>query len=64
MADEDTPFSLGFEEPPAHYVSGSQRARLFTEQWVAAYLFCPSCGERRIARYPNNSPVAVSLLAV
>jgi type II restriction enzyme len=56
LADE--PFSLGFEEPPAAYTSGSQRARVFTESWVAAYLFCPNCGARRIARYPNNRPVA------
>jgi type II restriction enzyme len=31
---------------------------VFTESWLAAHLFCPSCGERRIGRYPNNSPVA------
>jgi type II restriction enzyme len=58
MVDDDPPFSLGFEEPAAGYTSGAQRARVFTESWVAAQLFCPSCGERRIARYPNNSPVA------
>jgi len=56
--DDDTPFSLGFEEPGAAYVSGSQRARVFTESWVAAHLFCPNCGARRIARQPNNRPVA------
>jgi type II restriction enzyme len=49
---------LGFEEPGAAYASGSQRARVFTESWVAAWLFCPNCGAARIARYPNNSPVA------
>jgi type II restriction enzyme len=31
---------------------------VFTESWVHTRLFCPGCGERRIARYPNNSPVA------
>jgi type II restriction enzyme len=56
LADES--FSLGFEEPPAGYTSGSQRARIFTESWVAAYLFCPNCGAGRVARYPNNRPVA------
>ena len=55
---EPPPFSLGFEEPGAAYVSGSQRARVFTESWVAAYLFCPNCGARRIGRHPNNAPVA------
>jgi hypothetical protein len=58
VAEEQPPFNLGFEEPAAGYTSGSQRARVFTESWVAAHLFCPGCGERRIARYPNNSPVA------
>jgi hypothetical protein len=31
---------------------------VFTESWVAAYLFCPACGAGRIARQPNNLPVA------
>jgi type II restriction enzyme len=55
---EPPAFGLGFEEPGAAYVSGSQRARVFTESWVAAYLFCPNCGAGRIARHPNNAPVA------
>ena len=58
MSDDDPPFSLGFEEPGAGYVSGSQRARIFTESWVAAHLFCPACGARRIARHVANRPVA------
>jgi len=58
MADEDAPFSLGFEEPGAAYVSGAQRARVFTESWVAARLFCPGCGEPRIAQQAANRPVA------
>src|SRR5580658_6677579 len=58
MSEDAPPFSLGLEDPGAAYVSGSQRARVFTESWVAAYLFCPNCGARRIARHPNNSPVA------
>ena len=58
MSNDDPPFTLGFEEPGVGYVSGSQRARIFTESWVAAHLFCPACGERRIERFTNNSPVA------
>jgi type II restriction enzyme len=54
----DEPFTLGFQEPPATYVSSSQRARVFTESWVAAHLFCPNCGARRIVRLPPNAPVA------
>ena len=58
MADEDKPFNLGFEEPGAAYVSGSQRARVFTESWVALNLFCPACGARRLTRFANNRPLA------
>ena len=56
MADE--PFDLGFEEAAARYRSGSQSARVWTEQWVAAHLFCPNCGAARIARYAANRPLA------
>ncbi len=31
---------------------------MFTESWVAAHLFCPNCGERRIAQHAANRPVA------
>lgn len=58
MTDDDPPFNLGFEEPAAGYTSGSQRARVFTESWVALNLFCPNCGEARMAQHPNNSPLA------
>ena len=56
--DEPTLFSLGFEEPGAAYVSGSQRARIFTKSWVATRLFCPNCGARRITQHVANQPVA------
>jgi type II restriction enzyme len=56
MADEQPPLNLGLAEPAAGYTSGSQRA--FTESWVAAYLSCPNCGEARMGRHPNNSPLA------
>ncbi|HWF77923.1 MAG TPA: DpnI domain-containing protein [Caulobacteraceae bacterium] len=58
MTDDRPLFGLGFEEPGASYVSGSQRARVFAESWVAAHLFCPACGARRIVQLPNNSPLA------
>jgi type II restriction enzyme len=31
---------------------------VFTESWVAAHLFCPSCGARRITRFTANRPLA------
>jgi type II restriction enzyme len=58
MGDTDELFDLDLSEPSAIYASGSQRARIFTESWVSAYLFCPNCGARRLAQHPNNAPVA------
>ncbi len=49
---------LGFEESVTPFDSASQNARVWTEQWVGARLFCPSCGAERISRYPNNRAVA------
>ena len=56
MSDE--PYPLGFEEPSVAFVSASQSARVFTEQWAGSYLFCPNCGDIPLGKYPNNSPVA------
>jgi type II restriction enzyme len=56
--DEEPPLNLGLEEPGTAYASPSQRARIFTESWVAAYLFCPNCGAARMAKRPNNAPLA------
>jgi type II restriction enzyme len=52
------PLNLGFEEAPAPFESGSQKARFWTEGWVEAHLFCPNCGEPRLSRYGDNRPVA------
>ena len=57
MVDEN--LNLGFaEEDAAPYDSGSQNARVWTEQWVGAHLFCPNCGAPRISRFPGNRKVA------
>jgi type II restriction enzyme len=56
MADE--PPNLGFAEAGAVYDSASQNARVWTEQWVGASMFCANCGAARIAQYPNNRKVA------
>lgn len=40
------------------YKSHSQKIRVQTEQWVEQSIFCPSCGNEQIDRFPNNSPVA------
>jgi len=46
------------ERRVADYTSTSQRARVFTEQWVGESIFCPNCGQLNIDKYPNNQPVA------
>ena len=54
----DPPLHLGFAEAPVVFESASQRARVWTEQWAAAHLFCPNCGAAKIESYKNNRPVA------
>lgn len=53
---DDPPRMLGLEEPPAHFQSASQIARVSTEGW-APILGCPNCGAFGLDRLPNNSPV-------
>ena len=48
---------LGFAEDQAVYTSATQNVRALSEGWVAAHLFCPSCGAERLEQLPNNSPV-------
>lgn len=47
-----------FREAPAEYVGPTQKARVWTEGWVADQMFCPNCGERRIERHKANNPAA------
>src|SRR5690242_18213609 len=47
----------GFEEIQASYTSGSQRARVWTEGWVAREAYCVNCGNPTIEKATNNSPV-------
>lgn len=49
---------LGFEESQAAFDSGSQQARVWTERWVADWMFCPNCGAASLSQFPANSPVA------
>jgi type II restriction enzyme len=42
--------------PSAGYKSASQRARVATEAWAQANLYCPSCDSRRLAPAPVNTP--------
>ncbi|MBN9316541.1 MAG: restriction endonuclease [Devosia sp.] len=49
---------LGFEESQTPFDSGSQQARVWTERWVADWMFCTNCGAPRLSQFPANSPVA------
>ena len=50
---------LGFgESPQAAFDSGSQTARVLTEDWASKEAFCPNCGNAHLSRFPNNKPVA------
>ena len=54
----DPPLHLGFEEAPTPFEGPTQRARVWTENWVRTWLFCPSCGESRVNQFGGNRPVA------
>ena len=51
-------FDYNMREDAAAFTSGSQKARVWTENWVLAQMYCPSCGERPLNDYLNNKPVA------
>jgi type II restriction enzyme len=55
---EDEPLNLGFEESATPFESASQNARVWTELWAHAWLFCPNCGAPRLDRFEGNRPVA------
>lgn len=40
------------------YKSPSQAARVLTESWAEANMFCPRCGFKQIKHFPNNRAVA------
>lgn len=40
------------------YKSNSQKIRVMSEEWLAQNMFCPSCGNIRLVKLPNNLPVA------
>jgi len=46
---------LGGQAP---YISGSQNARAWSERWVRDEMYCPNCGNARIAQFKANRPVA------
>ncbi|HRD26793.1 MAG TPA: DpnI domain-containing protein [Caulobacter sp.] len=56
--EDDSWSNLGLAEERAVFVSPSQNARVLSEGWIAAHMFCPSCGADRLEAFPNNSPVA------
>lgn len=41
-----------------NYHSGTQIARVLTENWVSQNMYCPRCGNSCIKHFKNNRPVA------
>lgn len=41
-----------------NYHSGTQIARVLTENWVNENMYCPRCGNLHITHFENNRPVA------
>ncbi len=54
----DPPLDLGFAEPGVVFESPTQNARVLTEMWAAAQLFCPNCEAPRLSAHPPNAKVA------
>lgn len=48
---------LGFEEEPERYEAQAHNARVWSEGWVGAQLYCLNCGADRLEKLPNNTPV-------
>jgi type II restriction enzyme len=40
-----------------NYKSGSQIARVLTENWVSNNIYCPACGNTQLKNFNNNNPV-------
>jgi type II restriction enzyme len=40
------------------FSSPSQNARIWTEQWINTWCFCPNCGAQKLDQFANNRPVA------
>lgn len=50
---------LNFDTTLANgYTNNSQKARVMTEGWVKAQIYCPNCGRSSVEKYANNVPVA------
>lgn len=49
---------LGFAETQSKYISASQTARVWTEDWVRREVYCPNCGCSKLEKFPNNRPAA------
>lgn len=57
--EASTLWDLRFDQSLGNgYRSASQRARVYTEGWMSAYMFCPRCGHDRLSQFENNRPVA------
>lgn len=55
MGQDDTHWcELGFAEPTTVFKGPTQNARVLSEGWVAAQMFCPNCGADRLRALPTT----------
>ena len=47
-----------FREDASAFSSASQKARVWTEDWVLRQMYCPACGAKPLIDFTNNRPVA------
>jgi type II restriction enzyme len=59
MSGDDKPWAgLGFEDVQTSFGGPTQRARIWTEAWVARSMFCPNCGAQNVSQFPANRQLA------
>ena len=46
------------------YHSGTQIARVLTEDWMSRNMFCPRCGHERLAHFEANRPVGTFIVLI
>ena len=54
----DDPWDFGFSETGVAFKSAAQSARVWTEEWVGRWCYCPNCGSPNLEPFGANRPVA------
>jgi type II restriction enzyme len=56
--DKVNQWRFGVREERTPFSSEQQNARVWTEAWVAGWMYCPSCGAEKLRPFQNNNPAA------